>query len=68
MLPLDRPIVLHGSVDEVDAAAVGLRAVGFLELAGFLTDVPATERMRPVALDEAASAPQAAMSSATQRP
>ena len=52
MLPLERPIVLHGSVDEVDAAAVGLRAVGFLELAGFLTDVPATERMEPVGLDE----------------
>ncbi|TML88260.1 MAG: MBL fold metallo-hydrolase [Actinobacteria bacterium] len=52
VLPLERPIVLHGSVDEVDAAAVGLRAVGFLELAGFLTDVPATERMEPVGLDE----------------
>jgi glyoxylase-like metal-dependent hydrolase (beta-lactamase superfamily II)/rhodanese-related sulfurtransferase len=53
VLPLDRPIVLHGSVDEIDAAAAGLRAVGFLELAGFLTDVPATERLEPVALDEA---------------
>src|SRR5262249_13895086 len=37
---------------EAEQAARGLRSVGFLELAGFVTDVEATERSHPVELDE----------------
>jgi hydroxyacylglutathione hydrolase len=53
VLPLDRPIALHGTADEVERAARGLRSVGFLELAGFLVDPPAAERLEPVSIDEA---------------
>ena len=34
------------------SAAQGLRSVGFLELAGYVTQVDATEQLRPVELDE----------------
>ena len=33
VLPLDRPLVLYGDVRELDAAARGLRSIGFIELA-----------------------------------
>jgi glyoxylase-like metal-dependent hydrolase (beta-lactamase superfamily II)/rhodanese-related sulfurtransferase len=52
VLPLERPIVLHGSEEELEAAARGLRSVGFLELAGFLARAAATERMAPVPLHD----------------
>ncbi len=45
-------VALYGAPGEVDAAAQRLHAVGFLELAGFLVDVPATESIEPVSLDE----------------
>jgi len=52
LLPDDR-VVLHGaSEDEVREAARGLRAVGFLDLAGYLEDPPLSERVDPVDLDE----------------
>jgi hydroxyacylglutathione hydrolase len=46
-------IVLHaGDDDEALQAARGLRSVGFLELAGYVTEVGETERSQPVELDE----------------
>ena len=46
-------IVLHASdEDEARRAARGLRSVGFLELAGFVTEIEATERRQPVEVDE----------------
>jgi hydroxyacylglutathione hydrolase len=49
----DERIVLHASdEDEAQRAARGLRSVGFLELAGYVTDVDATESSVPVDLDE----------------
>jgi hydroxyacylglutathione hydrolase len=49
----DEPIVLHaGSPDEAELAARRLRAVGLLELAGYLTEAEATERLEPVSVDE----------------
>jgi hydroxyacylglutathione hydrolase len=49
--PGDR-IVLHGSREEVERALRGLRAVGFLELAGYLPASDETETFDPVDLDE----------------
>jgi hydroxyacylglutathione hydrolase len=54
VLPLEVEIVLHGSADETARAADGLRSVGFLELKGWLDDVPTLERMEPAAIDEVA--------------
>ncbi len=50
----DEPLVLHaGSERQAEAAARGLRAVGVLELAGYVVDPPgATERIEPIDLDE----------------
>jgi hydroxyacylglutathione hydrolase len=49
----DERIVIHAD-DEAEAAeaARGLRAVGFLDLAGYVTKVPTTEKLTPVELDE----------------
>jgi len=53
VLDPDERIVIHATdVGEAGRAASGLRAVGFLELAGYVTAVPATERLEPVELDE----------------
>jgi hydroxyacylglutathione hydrolase len=53
ILDPDERIVLHASDDaEARHAARGLRSVGFLELAGHVTKVDATESSRPVELDE----------------
>jgi len=50
--PMER-IVIHGTdEDEAERAARGLRSVGFLELAGYVTHVDTTERLQPVELDE----------------
>jgi hydroxyacylglutathione hydrolase len=53
VLDPDERIVIHAS-DEGEAAkaAHGLRAVGFLELAGYVTEVPLTEKLEPMELDE----------------
>jgi hydroxyacylglutathione hydrolase len=46
-------IVLHASSrDEAEGAARGLRSVGFLELAGYVLEAPAMERLQPVEMDE----------------
>ena len=53
VLPAGTPIALHGdSADEIERAARGLHSIGFLELAGYLADPPATETMQPVEVDE----------------
>jgi hydroxyacylglutathione hydrolase len=53
ILDPDERIVLHaGDAAEAERAAQGLRSVGFLELAGYVTQVDATEQLRPVELDE----------------
>jgi hydroxyacylglutathione hydrolase len=53
VLDPEERIVIHAS-DETEAAdaARGLRAVGFLELAGYVTGVRATETIEPVKLEE----------------
>ena len=53
ILDPDERIVLHASDDgEAERAARGLRSVGFLELAGYVTAVDATEQLQPMELDE----------------
>jgi glyoxylase-like metal-dependent hydrolase (beta-lactamase superfamily II)/rhodanese-related sulfurtransferase len=53
VLPLDTPLVLHGDSEQVERAASRLRSVGFLELAGFVVDPPADERLAMLTVDEA---------------
>jgi hydroxyacylglutathione hydrolase len=53
VLDPDERIVIHATdAAEAERAATGLRAVGFLELAGYVTTASATERLEPVELDE----------------
>jgi rhodanese-related sulfurtransferase len=53
VLDPDERIVLHATDDdEAEDAARSLRSVGFLELAGYVTRADATERLRPIELDE----------------
>jgi hydroxyacylglutathione hydrolase len=53
VLSPDEPTVIHaGSGAEAEEAARRLRAVGFLELAGYVTDPPAPERLEPIGVDE----------------
>jgi hydroxyacylglutathione hydrolase len=53
VLEPEERIVLHASdAAEAQRAARGLRSVGFLDLAGYVTDVEATERLQPVELNE----------------
>jgi len=53
ILDPDERIVVHATDDEeAEDAARGLRSVGFLELAGYVTRVEATEQLRPIELDE----------------
>ncbi len=53
VLDPEERIVIHASVKaEAAGAARGLRAVGFLELAGYITEARMTEKLEPVELDE----------------
>jgi hydroxyacylglutathione hydrolase len=53
ILDPDERIVVHATdADEAERAATGLRAVGFLDLAGYVMHVDATEQLRPVELGE----------------
>jgi hydroxyacylglutathione hydrolase len=53
LLAPDSPIAIHASSHEqAEDAARRLRAVGLLELAGYLVGVEAPERLEPVTLDE----------------
>jgi hydroxyacylglutathione hydrolase len=49
----DEPVVLHAaSTEEATIAADRLRAVGFLELAGYFTRAEETERLEPVPVED----------------
>ena len=50
--PMERIVIHATDEDEAERAARGLRSVGFLELAGYVTHVDTTERLQPVELDE----------------
>jgi glyoxylase-like metal-dependent hydrolase (beta-lactamase superfamily II)/rhodanese-related sulfurtransferase len=53
ILDPDERIVIHASdEEEANRAARGLQAVGFLELAGYVTEPDTTDRVEPVELDE----------------
>jgi hydroxyacylglutathione hydrolase len=53
VLDPDERIAIHATdEDEAERAARGLRSVGFLELAGYVTKVDASERVQPVELDD----------------
>jgi hydroxyacylglutathione hydrolase len=53
VLEPDERIVMHATDDaEAQRAAQGLRAVGFLELAGWVTKPDASERLQPVEIGE----------------
>jgi hydroxyacylglutathione hydrolase len=53
VLDPDERIVIHATdEDEAKRAARGLRAVGFLELAGYVTEAETTERLEPVEVEE----------------
>jgi hydroxyacylglutathione hydrolase len=53
ILDPDERIVLHASDnEEAEQAARGLHSVGFLELAGYVTHVEASEQLQPIELNE----------------
>src|SRR6266581_1240665 len=53
VLDPEERIVIHASDNaEASEAARGLRAVGFLELAGYVTAAQATEKLAPMGLEE----------------
>jgi hydroxyacylglutathione hydrolase len=52
VLDPDDQIILYGSQEEAEQAAQGLRAVGFLELAGYLVEDDDTDTLQPIGLDE----------------
>ena len=52
VLDPDDQIILHGSQEEVERAARGLRAVGFLELAGHLEADADADTLEPIGLEE----------------
>jgi len=53
VLDPEERIVIHASGEgEAAEAAQGLRAVGFLELAGYVTAAQATEKLAPMGLEE----------------
>jgi hydroxyacylglutathione hydrolase len=53
VLDPEERIVIHATEErEAEHAAAGLRAVGFLDLAGYVTAQSATERLDPIELDE----------------
>jgi rhodanese-related sulfurtransferase len=53
LLDPDRPIALHAaSPEQAEEGARRLRAVGLLDLAGYLSDADETERLEPVTLEE----------------
>lgn len=48
----ERIALFAASPEQAERAARGLRAVGLLEIVGYLVGVPADERLEPVSLDE----------------
>jgi len=53
LLDADRPIALHAaSREDAETAAARLRAVGLLDLSGYLLGATGSERLEPIAVDE----------------
>ncbi len=53
LLSPDEPVAIHAeTLDEVERAARGLRAVALLDIAGFTLHPPSDERLSPIELDE----------------
>ena len=53
VLSPEEPVAIYGrSQEQAERAAAGLRAVGLLDLAGFVTNGDPAERLAPVELDE----------------
>ncbi len=53
LLDADRPITLHASSrEQAELAAKRLRAVGLLELSGYLLELATPERLDPIGLEE----------------
>jgi glyoxylase-like metal-dependent hydrolase (beta-lactamase superfamily II) len=53
LLDLDAPVAIHASSRaDAETAAKLLRAVGLLDLAGYLLEVEATERLEPIEIEE----------------
>jgi glyoxylase-like metal-dependent hydrolase (beta-lactamase superfamily II)/rhodanese-related sulfurtransferase len=52
LLEGEHPLIHAGSREQAEDAASRLRAVGFLELRGYVLNAPETETMRPVEIDE----------------
>jgi len=53
LLDVDAPVAIHASSPaDAEEAARRLRAVGVLDLAGYMVDVEASERLEPIGLDE----------------
>jgi rhodanese-related sulfurtransferase len=53
LLDPEAPVAIHtSSPSDAEEAARRLRAVGLLDLAGYLVGVEATERIEPIAIDE----------------
>jgi hydroxyacylglutathione hydrolase len=50
--PGERIAIHASSIEEAERAASGLRSVGFLELAGYLVEPDASERVDPIGLEE----------------
>jgi hydroxyacylglutathione hydrolase len=53
LLAADRPIAIHAATSEdAETAAARLRAVGLLDLSGYLQGAAGSERLEPIAVDE----------------
>ncbi|MGB2875254.1 MAG: MBL fold metallo-hydrolase [Gaiellaceae bacterium] len=53
LLDLERPVAIHASSPEdAETAARRLRAVGLMDLAGYLVEPETPERLEPISLDE----------------
>jgi glyoxylase-like metal-dependent hydrolase (beta-lactamase superfamily II)/rhodanese-related sulfurtransferase len=52
LLQDERPLILAGSQEQAEDAARRLRAVGFIELRGYVLHAPETETMEPIDVDE----------------
>jgi hydroxyacylglutathione hydrolase len=53
LLAPDETIIIHAATaDEAERAALGLRAVALLDIAGYTLDPPQDERLSPIELDE----------------
>jgi hydroxyacylglutathione hydrolase len=53
LLDAEEPVTLHASSrEQAELAAKGLRAVGLLDLGGYLLELPTPERLEPIGIEE----------------